>query len=375
MLGNEGACVIARNYPMKRFGIKVGEPVWEAKRKCPDGVYLKRDFRWYETLSRQMLAEVKGHFSPRVEYYSIDEFFWHGERTHGTWQRTASAVRGHIQERVGVPMTVAYARTRTLAKLFADTAKPFGAVAVETEAHERALLAKLPVTEIAGIAKRRAARLEPFGIRTCLDLRDANGGTVKRLLTAAGHDLWLELNGHRVTPIRPNRPRHQFISRGGSLAGRVGDPLSLYGWLVRNVERLVEELQFHQVRPAVLTVAVNYFDAAPGSGVVHLDVPCDRFLTLLDAAKVGLRRAWRAGSPATHLHLIAGSLKRPGAWQQSLFDPPDGQQDAVARLKRAVNERFGRFTLRSGATLYANAFYRDPANLHDVCDIRGKMCF
>ena len=67
-------------------------------------------------------------------------------------------------------MTVAFGRTRTLAKLFADAAKPFGAVAVSDFDHERELLAKLPVTEIAGIARRRAARLAPHGIRTCLDL-------------------------------------------------------------------------------------------------------------------------------------------------------------------------------------------------------------
>lgn len=66
MLGNQGACVIARNYPMKKYGVKFGEPVWEAKAKCPDGVYVKRDFRWYETVSRRMLAEVHT-FSPRVE--------------------------------------------------------------------------------------------------------------------------------------------------------------------------------------------------------------------------------------------------------------------------------------------------------------------
>ncbi len=43
VLGNQGACVIARNYAVKKYGVKVGEPVWEAKKMCPDGVYLKRD--------------------------------------------------------------------------------------------------------------------------------------------------------------------------------------------------------------------------------------------------------------------------------------------------------------------------------------------
>ena len=50
-------------------------PIWEAMAKCPDGLYVKRDFRWYEVLSRLMLDVVR-EFSPRVEYYSIDEFFF-----------------------------------------------------------------------------------------------------------------------------------------------------------------------------------------------------------------------------------------------------------------------------------------------------------
>src|SRR5262249_23771609 len=122
VLGNQGACVIARNYPMKRDGVTVGEPVWEAKTKCPPGGYVKREFRWYEPLSRRMLAEV-GTFSPKVEYFSVDEFFWEGVPYQGgTYRQTAEHVRGHVKQATGLPMTVAYARTRTLAKLFADTA-------------------------------------------------------------------------------------------------------------------------------------------------------------------------------------------------------------------------------------------------------------
>jgi nucleotidyltransferase/DNA polymerase involved in DNA repair len=59
VLGNQGACVIAKSYEMKAAGVKTGEPIWEARVKCPDGVYLKRDFRWYEVLSRQMLDVVR----------------------------------------------------------------------------------------------------------------------------------------------------------------------------------------------------------------------------------------------------------------------------------------------------------------------------
>jgi DNA polymerase V len=310
VLGNQGACVIARNYEMKKFGVKVGEPVWESKVKCPQGIYIKRDFRWYEALSRKMLGEI-GTFSPKVEYYSIDEFFWEGEPVRGkNYQQSALHIRDHVKESAGLPMTVAFARTRTLAKLFADTAKPFGAVAVTDRDQETELLSRLPVTEIAGIARRRAARLEPYGIKTCLDLRNASGLLVKDKLTITGHDIWCELNGYRVTPIRPKRPRHRMIARGGSLAGRVGDPRTIYGWLIRNLERLIEELHYHEVRPATLTVMLAYHDAEPAAGTIRLPVPSDRFDLLLDAARQGLRRAYRPTKIATHMHVMASDLRR-----------------------------------------------------------------
>src|SRR3954470_18399856 len=71
VLGNQGACVIAKSFEMKAAGVKTGEPIWEATKKCPRGVYLKRGFRWYEVLSRRLLEAVR-ELSPQVEYYSID---------------------------------------------------------------------------------------------------------------------------------------------------------------------------------------------------------------------------------------------------------------------------------------------------------------
>src|SRR5262249_38894896 len=147
VLGNQGACVIAKSYEMRAAGVKIGIPIWDALKLCPAGVYLKRDFRWYEVLSRRML-EVVREFSPRVEYYSIDEFFFEVVPLRG-WspQETAEAVRARILAAVGVPVTVGIARTRTLAKLVSDTAKPFGALALLDRDAVCSLLERSPVPE------------------------------------------------------------------------------------------------------------------------------------------------------------------------------------------------------------------------------------
>ena len=107
VLGNNGACVIAKSYEMKAKGVKTGTTIWDAQALCPEGVYVKRDFYWYEVLSRKML-DIVGTFSPRVEYYSIDEFFFRAEPLARGQQftKTAQAIRDHIREHAGLPVTL-----------------------------------------------------------------------------------------------------------------------------------------------------------------------------------------------------------------------------------------------------------------------------
>lgn len=375
VLGNQGACVIAKSYEMKKAGVKTGEPTWDALTKCPEGVYVKRDFRWYEVLSRAML-EVVRQFSPRVEYYSIDEFFFEAVGLPGcTLQATAEALRDRVLRDVGVPVTVCIARSKTLAKLISDTAKPFGALALLDPDAERALLAGRPVTDITGIAGRRGARLAEHGIHTCLDFANTDRRLLRSLLTVVGEMLWWEVNGDPVQKLHTERPPHKVLSRGGSIGRLTKDPNVLFAWAVRNLERLVEELEYHGVYAGRLTVWVGYKVGQHGSGEVRLLSPTDRFDLLLEAVKQGLRSAWLPSELVSRVHLFASQLRYAGAIQPGLLEPPAEGYRAVAKVKREVNARLGRFTVRSGATLYLDEVYKDAAQGFDICDVRGKMCF
>ena len=212
-----------------------------------------------------------------------------------------------------MPVTVGIARTRTLAKLISDTAKPFGALAVLDRGAEELLLADRPVTEITGIAGRRAARLSPWGIRTCLDLARADRRLVRSLLTAAGEALWWELNGETVQPIHTRRPAHKALSRGGSFGESTAEPVVLYAWLIRNLERLIEELEYHGVAAGRLTVCLVYKNGQSGVGQATLPVPSDRFDILLEAARPCLRKAWIPRGPGDpHAPDRRGPHRPPG---------------------------------------------------------------
>lgn len=375
VLGNQGACVIAKSYEMKAMGVDTAMPIWDALRACPDGLYVKRDFRWYEVLSRCML-EIVREFSEAVEYYSIDEFFFDATPPRGLDpQQYAARIRDAIWERLGLPVTVGIARTRTLAKLISDTGKPFGAVAVLDSSAEETLLKELAVTEVTGIAGRREKRLLPWGIRTCLDLASADRRLIRELLTATGEALWWELRGEPVLPLRPRRPLHKVLSRGGSFGESTNSPIILWAWLVRNLERLIEELEYHEVQTSRVAVWVGYRDGRSGEGRASLEAPSDRFDTLLEALRSCVRRAWIPRALACRMHVFAERLTPRKPRQLGLFDSGGSRAEALARLKREVNQRHGRFAVRSAATLPLVGVYRDPSNEWDICDIRGKICF
>lgn len=370
VLGNQGACVIAKSYEMKAAGVTTGEPIWEAVTKCPEGLYLKRDFRWYEVVSRAMLDVVKA-WSPVVEYYSIDEFFLTVDSAPEPFAR---AIQQKILRQVGVPVTIGVARTRTLAKLVSDTAKPFGCLALVERAAEEKLLAERPVHDITGIASRRAFKLSSYGIKTCLDFARARPSLIRSLLTVVGEKLCYELNGEQCFPIQTTRPPHKFISRGGSIGQVTEDLAVIWAWVVRNTERLVEALEFHGVVTGRLLVIFEYKSGQVRSAASTL-TPSTRFDLLLEA----IRHAWQAlylpGARLYRMHLIAEQLQYKGRAQLGLFDPPPDRDRALCALKHDINTRHGRFAIRSGATLPLGEIYADEAHGYDICDVAGKTCF
>jgi len=372
VLGNHGACIIAKSYEMKAAGVTTGVPIWDAVPICPQAVYVKRDFTWYEVLSRRMLSIVQS-VSPRVEFYSIDEQFFEvpdGRLAIAEWlQKT-------ILQRVGVPVSIGIAPTKTLAKLISDSSKPFGCGAIRDDADRRRLLRDRPVTDITGIARRSARRLAEHGIETCDQFAQADRAFIRWLLTKRGEDIWWELNGTPVLPVQVGRPAHKFISRGGSIGRASRDPQRISAFVVRNVERLVEALHHYRVVCDHLMLTLLFTDAPERSQRVHLLGSTADVEQLRQAALWMLPRAWRPPHAAVHyMHVIACSLRPRADRQRSLFEQRPPRLALLDAVTKRINDAIGRFALRSGATLPLADVHADRANDYDICDIYGKSCF
>lgn len=375
VLGNQGACVIAKSYEMKAQGVQTGMPIWEAVRKSPDGVFIKRDFHWYEVLSRRMLETVQ-QYSDTVEYYSIDEFFFDAsllpQAFGGTLLESAKQLQQLILQKIGVPVSVGVSRSRTLAKLASDANKPFGCCVMMTDDEVTQFTEKLDIQEVTGIARRSAAKLAAHGIRTCGEFRRADRHLINRLLTKKGEALWWELNGEPVTPIVTSRPMHKAIARGGSIGGATSDADRINAWLVRNVERLVEAMVWHRYVCHRVSVVLTYKAGGSKSSVSKLPEATNASELLIPEAKFLLGQCLVPHQQVSHMHIIADQLEFAGAQQRSLFVE---QRPRIDALKQLVNEKLGRFILRSGDTLPLTEIYGDDAHNYDICDVYGKSCF
>ncbi len=379
VLGNQGACVIAKSYEMKKAGVKTGGAIWDMQKLCPEAIFVKRDFYWYEVISKKILDLVK-EFSLSVEYYSVDELFFDARQLTVAFQTTsmheaALALQQRILKLVGIPVSVGIAKTKTLAKLMSDNCKPFGCGVVLDEAARWELLRRLPVDAITGIARKGREKMENHGIYTCEHFAKANRWLVKEQLTKKGEDLWFEINGTIANPLQTTRPFHKAMARGGSVGKATTDKLRVDAWLIRNLQRLIEALDTYEFYCDRVALFLGYKEGFGTLGRADLMEPSAHFEELVPIFRELLDQGWRPGNHLHYMHVIAEDLQFRAIYQQSLFSTKHKYTPSLSKIMQMANEKHGRFAVRSASTLPLTDIYADAANDYDICDIQGKICF
>src|SRR5882724_12329594 len=128
-----GGVVLAASYEAKAFGVRGGMPGRRARELCPELIFVGGHFKEYQRLGDAAL-KVLDDFTPLVERISIDEAFADvagTEHLFGSPAEIAHKVRERVKAQVGLPISVGVARTKHLAKIASQVAKPDGLVVVD----------------------------------------------------------------------------------------------------------------------------------------------------------------------------------------------------------------------------------------------------
>src|SRR5947199_2657032 len=160
-----GGVVLAASYEAKAYGISGGMSGRRARELCPQLIFVGGHFKEYQRLGDAAI-NVLNDFTPLVERISIDEAFADVVGcTHlfGSPAEIATAVRRRVRTDIGLPISIGVARTKHLAKIASQVAKPDGLMVVEP-ATELAFLHDLPVELMWGVGPATKARLAEVGV-------------------------------------------------------------------------------------------------------------------------------------------------------------------------------------------------------------------
>lgn len=170
------------SYEARSYGVHSAMPMVQAKRLCPNGIYVTCRMQRYLEISNQIM-HIFHEFSPLVEQLSIDEAFLDisgMERLYGSHKQIGFLVKQRIKQEIGLTASVGIAPNKFLAKLASDMEKPNGFTIIEHE-NARRFIAPLEVDKIFGIGKKAKQILLQFGIERIGQLADAQENVLKQV--------------------------------------------------------------------------------------------------------------------------------------------------------------------------------------------------
>jgi DNA polymerase-4 len=358
-----GGVVLAASYEARAFGVRSGMPGRRARQLCPDLVFVGGHFDEYQRLGDAAIA-VLSDFTPSIERISIDEAFADVDGcTHlfGSPEVIARTVRARVRDELGLPMSIGVARTKHLAKIASQVAKPDGLVVVDPDT-ELEFLHELPVALMWGVGPALEARLAGIGVATIGQLAESSPQAVQRLL---GRSV-----GAKLTALAWNRdPRpiqsHRRACSAGAQSALGRQPATeriIKPTLHHLADRIGARLRAKSLAGRTITVRVRFADLRSVTRSLTLSAPISATRALAETAEALVRGVLTDHPAERTLSLLAISvshLEANGIVQLELpLERADdgrrpGTQKGLARAHAdqavdAIRKRFGGHAIAYG---------------------------
>ena len=345
--------ILAKSVPAKRYGIRTGESILEAKRKCPSLILVPPHYQLYEKASKAFI-EILKEFSPAVEQYSIDEAFMDMTGTRALWyspEAAAEAIRKRVRDELGFTVNIGISSNKVLAKMASDFEKPDKIHTLFLEEIETKLW-PLSVSELFFVGSRTKRKLDSLGIYTIGELARTDPEILKSHLKKQGEILWAFANGIDTSPVEPEPAVNKGYGNSLTLPFDVTDILHARLALLGLSETLGARMRKDQVRAQVFTLSVKTWDFRCYSHQKKFSDPTDLTEEIYKRAVLLLGQVWK-GEPIRHLGIQGSGLAgKDMPVQGSLF-----QGEAYEKRRRAemtvdrIRQRYGADAVKRAAFL------------------------
>jgi DNA polymerase-4 len=369
-----GGVVLAASYEARAYGVHAGMPGWRARQLCGDIIFVGGHFRHYQQFGDAVVS-VFHDFTPRVERVSIDEAFLDvagAVHLFGAPTEIAAAVRRRVRVEVGLPLSVGVARTKHLAKVASQVAKPDGLVAVDP-ADERAFLDPLPIGLIWGVGPTTERRLHEAGIHTIGQLADTGSPILGRLLGQTTGAKLLALSANIDARAVQTPARSKSMGAQSALGRRQPTAELIRETLGYLADRVASRLRKANLAGRTVTVRVRFVHLRSVTRSITLPVATSTTLTLTELTEQLTRSAIADNQGEREITLLAVSVSNLCPEHSLQLElpldisgrrPPQGNRPVseiescrwgVDRSVDAIREKFGRTAVGYATAVFSGA--------------------
>jgi len=304
-----GGVVLAASYEARAFGVRGGMLGRRARELCPQLTFVSGHFKDYQRLG-DAAVKIVGDFTPLVERISIDEVSADVTGcTHlfGPPAEIARTIRRRVRAELGLPISVGVARTKHVAKIASQVAKPDGLVVVDPDT-ELDFLHDLPVELMWGVGPVTKARLAEIGVLTIGQLANTRARSLAQLLGPAAGEKLAALAWNR-DPREIKTHRRARSAGAQSAIGKKPAEESVFRPTLRHLaDRICARLRAKSLSGRTVTVRVRFADLNSATHSVTLGAPISATAILAEIAEELVRSILARHPDEKFISLLAISM-------------------------------------------------------------------
>jgi len=328
--------ILAKSIPAKKYGVKTGETINEARQKCPELLVVPPNYGLFEKSSAAFIDILK-RYTPDVEQYSIDEAFLDMSGTAGLFGppvKAANEIKDRIRDELGFTVNIGVSSNKLLAKMASDFKKPDLVHTLFPDEMEKKMW-PLPVSELFFVGRATAKTLFKLGIKTIGELAAADPHVLSYHLKKQGEIIWGFANGVDMSVVEPIPPENKGYGNSTTIAFDVKDAGTAKMVLLGLAETVAARLRQNEVKAEIVAVGIRSSDLGYASHQMILETPTNITIEIHRAAARLFDELWK-GEPIRHLGIHTSRMKeKDTARQLSLFDKTDYEK--LERLDETID--------------------------------------
>ncbi|NMA33069.1 MAG: DNA polymerase IV [Clostridiaceae bacterium] len=335
--------VLAKSIPAKKYGIQTGEPVIQAKQKCPGLLVLPPEYFVYMKCSSAMIDIIRD-YSDTIQVFSIDEVFVDYtclEKLLGDPVETAHQLKDRIKKELGFTVSVGISSNKLLAKMASDLKKP-DAVTTLFKDEIPTKMWGLDVRDLYMVGQATEAKLKRMGIYTIGDLANTEIEFLKYKFKSWGEVLWCFANGIEDSPVKPDGaiPYIKGIGNSCTIHFDVEDRETAHKVLLSLVETVGMRLRNGKFCCRLVQVSIKTNELRSYSHQHKFFVPTDCTNAIYKEACRLFDAMWK-GEPIRHLGVRVSELCGNDFVQLSLLENSFEKQRLIDLAVDDIRLKYG----------------------------------